>query len=232
MWDPKIDSSSAGASATTAQNSNNSAKLLPAEDSGEIDSGFLSSELILSSYEDEEDNTTKSAQLPEIPFADSSAKSSFDVAPVAAHKKQNDDDYDLKEQQSTSDYLDSGLVEDAEFLSYESKYEDEQREEEPEQDMLLERGLDNGLAEWLCTLDLKNNTAAQGGANNLGRRVDCTTSSMEQMNISAAAPKRSKKQQQQQQVHQAQEEKKPLIEMPEEEQPWEMCYKQDAEGNT
>lgn len=210
MWDPKIDSSS---SAGQAQPPAGDKKQLHLEDSGQIDSGFLSSEQILQSYsDDEQDQAKEYKKTPAIPIAGESSSAN---APVDQNQQ--------KQQQFDSDaYLDSGLIEDAEFLS------GPQEEESPEKsnDMLLERELDNGLAEWLCTLDLKT-TNSQGGAaggqvstgsvNNLGRRVESPAAVAESqgqtMNISAVG-----------------EVKKEMPE--EEEQPWEMCYKQDADGDT
>lgn len=208
MWDPKIDSSS---SAGQAQPPAGDKKHL--EDSGQIDSGFLSSEQILQSYsDDEQDQAKEYKKTPAIPIAGDSSSAN---APVDQNQQ--------KQQQFESDaYLDSGLIEDAEFLS------GPQEEQSPEKsnDMLLERELDNGLAEWLCTLDLKT-ANSQGGAaggqvstgsvNNLGRRVESPSAVAESqgqtMNISAVG-----------------EVKKEMPE--EEEQPWEICYKQDADGDT
>lgn len=111
----------------------------------------------------------------------------------------------------TSTYLDSGLVEDFPSGS----------------DMLLEKDVDTGLAEWLChSLNLKkNNTCcAEPQINNLStvsRKLESSASvpSMDQKNISEVPVD----QQEEQQQH---------LEMPEEEQPWERCYKQDADGET
>lgn len=218
MWEPKLESSSSSGTAAATTNSSsspNSQSLLHAEDSGLIDSGFLSSEHILQSYSTEEDKHNNDT-------------------PVAAaepnhhqHHHNGEEGGIGKQQQQFDSYLDSGLVEDAEFESGTGV----------DQEMLLERDLDNGLAEWQCTLDMKSNvsgsgavaTTAQSSAanhqmiNNLSRRVDMATASLDQMNISDAPVKANNKQQQQKAVE---------VEMPEEEQPWEICYKQDAEGDT
>lgn len=198
MWEPKIQSSGnpAPSSSPAAQQQSQEphSKLSSVEDSGQIDSGFLSSEHILQSFTEYEEDKEEPA-----PVAPPKSSSSSSSAPK-----------DPKTSELEPTYLDSGLVEDAEFDS--------------QSGMLLERELDHGLAEWLCTLDMKNNsTAAANSINNLSRRVDLTTASLDQMNISDAPKKMQKRPQQKEDE---------LLEMPEEEQPWEVCYKQDAEGDT
>lgn len=182
MWDPNTSNNQAAAAAGKHD------KL--EEDSGQIDSGFLSSEQILQSFSEDIADEPSPAPVP------------------AIHKQAPEED--TKQQQLESTYLDSGLVEDAEFLSGN------------QQEMLLERELDNGLSEWLCTLDLKNNSQSAAQINNLSRKMDSATASMDQLNINEVKKKQHEKLEKQAQI----------LEMPDEIQPWEMFYKQDAEGDT
>lgn len=181
MWEPTAQSSNPGKDKQ--------------EQDSQIDSGFLSSDQILSGYSEEGDH-----QQPQ---------SSNDLG---AKPSNTDTDDKLH-----STYLDSGLVEDVEVSNSE---------------MLLERELDHGLAEWLCNLDLKNNAAAvPSQINNLGRKGENTKASKDQLNISddestCAGKKRQKS------SSSREESSSSYVEMPEEEQPWEMCYKQDADGDT
>lgn len=217
MWEPKLENSTTSSSQSAAAGAASipNEKLLCTEDSGQIDSGFLSSEQILQSYSDDDDDDAFDNNQKQ------SKKASFDFkspAPVAAATTIS---LDKQQQLESSSYLDSGLVEDdAAFVSGTGD----------DSEMLLERELDNGLAEWLCTLDLKSNnnnnstaaTAAHSNPiNNLSRRVDMTTASScpDQMNINHNGGE-------------DQQLKAQILAMPEEEQPWEMCYKQDAEGDT
>lgn len=182
MWEP------------TAQSSNPGKDKQDQDNCGQIDSGFLSSDQILSGYSEE---------------GDPQPQASNDLG-----GKSTNTDEDPKQIDST--YLDSGLVEDVQLSGG---------------DMLLERELDHGLAEWLCNLDLKNSAAAvPSQINNLGRKVDNTKASKDQLNISddetsCAGKKRQKS-------SSSREDSSSFVEMPEEEQPWEMCYKQDADGDT
>lgn len=147
---------------------------------GQIDSGFLSSDQILSGYSEADDEDLPSA--------------SVNVPPPSVDQKK----------QEVEVILDSGLVEDVEV--------EFSQQGNSTSDMLLEREVDNGLAEWLCTLDLKQQNQQQhSGINNLSRRVDSTTASLDQLNIG---------------------EKEQHRHIPEQEQPWERFYKQDADGDT
>lgn len=201
MWEPKIDSTTSTVSGNHSSSSPTTQKesfdKLNVEDSNQIDSGFLSSEQILnsgfSSYGEEEDpGTTSLGETKAPPATDPKAK----------------DPKDSVVQSSDSTYLDSGLVDDIE-LSKSGGGE-----------MLIERELDNGLAEWLCTLDLKNGGLNQ--INNLSRKVDSATASLDQLNISDAAPSANKRTKTSRQP----------VDVPEKEEPWEVCYIQDGEGDT
>ena len=189
MWGPKLDSTTSSQQQQQQQQQQDKKHLIE-EDSGQIDSGFLSSEQILQSFNSDSEEDHSPAAPAQAPLSSEG---------VLAQKQQ----------QQVDTYLDSGLVEDVEESQETTAHAEDQQ-------MLLERELDNGLAEWLCTLDLKNPSPS---INNLSRKVDCTTTSMDQMNISDAPKQQTTTQPR-------------TFEMPEEEQPWEMCYKQDAEGDT
>lgn len=212
MWEPKIDSTSNQSQSTTTTNTaprdlsgDKYDKLNIVED---IDSGFLSSEQILnsgfSSYGEEDDPGT------------STSLGDTDTKPIPASVA--DEDKKLSTADADCTYLDSGLVDDIELSTRSVAAEAEDAGK-----MLLERELDNGLAEWLCTLDLKNGGGGANQINNLSRKVDSATASLDQLNISDApsATKRTKA-----------TSARPTVEVPEKEEPWEVCYIQDGEGDT
>lgn len=151
-------------------------------DCSEIDSGFLSSEQILSGYSD-------SDYLDEAKREATSATLSVD----------RPRDNNIGEKQV--EYLDSGLVESGVI--------------EEDNKMLLERALDHGLSEWMCTLELGQHQTQQ--INNLSRKVDELSMSESAEEGHTMGRDRSRE---------------TVVEVPEEEQPWEVFYKQDAEGDT
>lgn len=198
MWNSQVEPSG-NQSSSSSSHEQQQQKKLDYQDNSQIDSGFLSSEHILHSFNDDADHRAAPPEQQPLP--------------------KNTDDLDLKKVApvASSAYFDSGLVED--FASGHGH------------DMLLEKDVGAVLAECLShSLNLKKSHSLMGNSigdshiNDLSasRKVVDTTSSnstniVDQRNISDAA---------------AVAKDSGRFEMPEEEQPWERCYKQDADGET
>lgn len=103
-------------------------------------------------------------------------------------------------------YSDSGAIDD--FI-------DDEAEEDEEKKMILDSGVDSGLEQWFCCMNLKNSTEP---LNNLGAAsaATCHKAMLEAAAMQQRFPKISAKLQ-----HQLQQQ--PL---------WEICYIQDNDGDT
>lgn len=126
-----------------------------------------------------------------------------DPTPPPSHQQQQQQP-PRKAQES---YTDSGAIDD--FIDDE---DDGDKKQEQSHKMILDSGVDLGLEEWFCCMNLKNSTQP---LNNLGATANTYHKAMlEAAAVQQRFPKISSKLQQQQ---------TPL---------WEICYIQDDDGDT
>lgn len=210
MWDPKIESKSSQNSGAAVDKK----LLLAAEDDPGTDSGFMSSGQLSASDIQEHISETTAEKLSPIVEAEQKKNNNNSSSEPSTTDDQSHQAKSKEVEQDTEE--DSGLIadDDAALLSL---IADQKK-------MLLERGIDDGLAEWFCNLKLRSDAGNQ--INNLGKKSPSSspTSSLSgRLNICSSAEQPSKR---------SKQTNKNGIKMPDEEQLWEVCYKQDANGDT